>query len=231
MKAIGYIRVSTEEQADSGVSLEAQRDRVESYCRAKEWELLETISDPGCSGKDLRREGIQKVLSLCGRRTVDVVVVAKLDRLTRHVADLGYLTRDIFTKNEVALASVAESIDATTAAGQLMLNILGSVAQWERDIISERTRDAMAFKSKNGKRVGAVPYGYDLGVDGEILVRNVLEQKTIANMKQMRRQGFSYQRIADRLYTRGIASKAGGIWYPKTVRSVLIRKPSGPQDV
>ncbi len=230
MKAIGYVRVSTEEQADSGVSLEVQRDRVKSYCRAKEWELLETISDPGSSGKNLRRDGIQKVLSLCRKQDVDVVVVAKLDRLTRHVADLGYLTRDIFTKNGVALASVVESIDTTTAAGQLMLNILGSVAQWERDIISERTRDALAFKQRNGERVGAIPYGYNLGMCGRILVRNETEQKVINNMTRMRRRGLSYQIIADRLNTSDIISKTGCMWYSKTVRSVLIRAKQGEKD-
>lgn len=151
------------------------------------------------------------------------MVVAKLDRLTRHVADLGYLTRDIFAKNEVALASVAESIDATTAAGQLMLNILGSVAQWERDIISERTREALAFKRRNGQRVGAIPYGYDLGEDGKMLVGNVQEQKIIIEMKRMRRKKLSFQKIADRLNNKGITSKMECVWYSKTVRSVLLR--------
>ena len=141
-----------------------------------------------------------------------------------YVAGLDHFTRDIFTKHGVALASVAESIDATTAAGQFMLNILGSVAQWERDIISERTRDAMAFKRKSGQRVGAIPYGYDLGRDGEMLVWNQHEQKAIANMERMRRRGFSYQRISDRLNTIGVTSKAGRNWYPKTVRSVLMRQ-------
>ena len=157
MKAIGYTRVSTDEQADNGVSLDAQADRIEAYCRAKDWVSAEILSDPGYSGKDLKRPSISRVISLCHHWKVDVVVPAKLDRLTRHVADLGYLTRDVFGKNNVALASVQESIDATTAAGQLMLNILGSVAQWERDIISERPREALAYKRRNGKRVGAVP--------------------------------------------------------------------------
>lgn len=104
-----------------------------------------------------------------------------------------------------------------------MLNILGSVAQWERDIISERTKDAMAFKRKNGKRVGAIPYGHDLERDGEILVRNEDEQKIIAHMKRMRRRGLSFQGITDRLNASGILSKTVRGWYSKTVRSVILR--------
>ncbi len=130
---------------------------MESYCRAKGWDLLETITESGCSGKDLRREGIQKVLSLCGKREIDVVVVAKLDRLTRHVADLGYLTRDVFTKNGVALASVAESIDATTATGHLMLNILGS------DTKSPTGRLGFFMRGRHGEGVRGKPRTRRLG--------------------------------------------------------------------
>jgi DNA invertase Pin-like site-specific DNA recombinase len=218
MKTIGYIRVSTEEQADFGVSLDAQKDRIEAFCRAKEWDLVEVISDAGFSGKNLKRPGIQRVIDLSKKRKIDVVVVVKLDRLTRQVADLGFLTRDVFEKHEVALASVVESIDATTAAGMLMLNVLGAVAQWERDIISERTKDAMTFQKKNHKLIGSVPYGYDLGEDGKTLHENDVEQLNIIKMKKMRSRGLSYHKIAVSLNEEEISSKKGGKWYPKTVR-------------
>ena len=221
MKTIGYIRVSTEEQADFGVSLDAQKDRIEAFCRAKDWDLVEVISDPGFSGKDLKRPGIQKVIDLSKKRKIDVVVVVKLDRLTRQVADLGFLTRDIFEKHGIALASVVESIDATTAAGMLMLNVLGAVAQWERDIISERTKDAMAFQKKNLKRVGAVPYGYDLAEDGKTLQANLVEQAVLDEMMEMRNNHDSFQKIADNLNGKKVPAKKGGQWYSKTVRAII----------
>ena len=228
MKTIGYIRVSTDEQADFGVSLDAQKDRIEAFCRAKDWDLVEVISDPGFSGKDLKRPGIQRVIELSKKRKIDVVVVVKLDRLTRQVADLGFLTRDIFEKYEIALASVVESIDATTAAGMLMLNVLGAVAQWERDIISERTKDAMAFQKKNRKLIGAVPYGYDLAEDGKTLLENPVEQTVLTGMKKMRNQGLSFNKIAIDLNEKEIPSKKGGKWYPKTVRAIISSQYPNP---
>ena len=166
----------------------------------------------------MKRPGIQRVIDLSKKRKIDVVVVVKLDRLTRQVADLGFLTRDIFEKHGIALASVVESIDATTAAGMLMLNVLGAVAQWERDIISERTKD---FQKKNLKRVGAIPYGYDLAEDGKTLQENLVEQAILDEMMEMRSNHRSFQNIADKLNGKKNPSKKGGQWYSKTVRAII----------
>ena len=135
MKAVGYIRVSTEEQAKEGVSLDNQRTKIELFCAAKDWKLQRIYTDEGKSAGSLNRDGIQELMSDCQAHRLDVIVIYKLDRLTRSVKDLGYLI-ELFEKCGVAFSSVTDNFDTTTANGKLILNILGSVAQWERDIIS-----------------------------------------------------------------------------------------------
>ena len=105
MKAIGYVRVSTEEQALTGVSLDAQEEKIRAYCVAKGWDLFGVIRDEGYSAKDLNRPGIQEIIMGCKKRDFEVVVIMKLDRLTRSVKDLGYLVEDVFQKNDVACMS------------------------------------------------------------------------------------------------------------------------------
>jgi site-specific DNA recombinase len=218
VKAVGYIRVSTEDQAREGVSLDNQRHRIELFCAAKEWELDHIYSDEGKTGSNLNREGVQELISDCEAHKVDVVVIYKLDRLTRKVRDLGYLI-DLFEKCGVAFSSVTDNFDTTTASGKLILNILGSVAQWERDIISERTRDALAHKKDQREIYSPVPQGFDLSESGE-LVENGAELSVIKRIKRLRSEGFSYWKIARRLNQAGITTKRGARWYPASVRYV-----------
>lgn len=145
MKAVGYIRVSTEEQAKDGISLDNQRKRIEAFCVAKDWDLTRIYADEGKTGSHLNREGVQGLLKDCKRGKFDVVVIYKLNRHIRSVQDLGYLL-EALDKSGVAFSSVNDNFDTTTANGKLILNILGSVAQWERDIISEQTKDVLAHK-------------------------------------------------------------------------------------
>ncbi len=160
MKTVSYIRVSTEEQSQRGVSLAAQREKIAAYANLYGLELVATIEDAGISGKSLDRPGLQKALAMLRRREADALVVMKLDRLTRSVRDLGALIEDHFDKR-VALLSVGEQIDTRSAAGRLVLNILGSVAQWEREAIGERTATALRFKRDRREAYNHAPLGFD----------------------------------------------------------------------
>jgi len=195
IKAVGYVRVSTEEQAREGLSLDAQEEKIKAYCTAKGWRLVRIYRDEGFSGKDLNRPGLQAMLRDLKSDGIRAVVVAKLDRLTRSVRDLGYLIDDLF--DGVALASVEESLDTTTAGGRFVLHILGAVAQWERETISERTRNTLRFKRQRGEWVGRVPYGFKIGPDGR-LVEDPEQIRNIQRMKRLRRRGYSYREIAER---------------------------------
>ena len=220
MKAIGYTRVSTQEQADSGLSMEGQRERIAAYCTARGWTLMEIVTDAGVSGGTLERPGLTAVLEKVRRREVDVVCVLKLDRLTRNVRDLGDLL-ERFDRADVAFSSVTDNFDTTTANGKLVLNILGSVAQWERDIIAERTSDAMQVARAQGRRVGSVPYGFTLGEDGETLEPDPAKLERVAEIADLRRGGGTLTGIARRLNAIGATAANGGSWFAETVKRVL----------
>ena len=171
MKVIGYIRVSTEEQASDGVSLATQREKLNAYASLYELELIEIIEDAGQSGKTLNRPGLQQALTMIRKGQAAGLLIAKLDRLSRSVVDWNELIDGYFgEKAGKQLFSVADSIDTRTAAGRLVLNVLMSVAQWERETIGERTKDALQHKIRKGERCGKVRFGYTLAEDGVGLV-------------------------------------------------------------
>src|SRR5580692_7441768 len=198
MKAIGYVRVSTEKQADFGVSLEAQTEKVRAMAVVQGAELAEVIVDAGESAKSLHRPGMERLLSLVDAGAVDTVIIAKLDRLTRSVADLAELLKR-FEKGGVSLVSVADSLDTRSAGGRLVLNIMVSVSQWEREAIGERTRDAMHHKRSNGERVGTVPFGYRTAADGLHLEADPAEQGILSRIRELKAAGFTTRRIAAEL--------------------------------
>jgi DNA invertase Pin-like site-specific DNA recombinase len=224
LRVIGYIRVSTEEQATNGKSLDSQRCKLQAYASLYDLELVAVIVDAGVSAKSLDREGLQDALARLRRRDADGLLIAKLDRLSRSVKDWNTLIDGYFgEKSGKQLFSVADSIDTRTAAGRLVLNVLMSVAQWERETIGERTRDSLRYKISKGERCGKVRFGYDLAPDGVVLVPNATEQEAIALMKQLRAAGETFRAIAAELTRRGINTKEGGAWQPMTVRNILAR--------
>ena len=161
-RTVAYLRVSTEKQADAGVSLEAQQDKAKAYASLYDLSLVEVVIDAGESAKTLERPGLQRALTMLKTGKADALLVVKLDRLTRSVVDLGALIETYFAPGKAALLSVSEQIDTRSAAGRLVLNILASVSQWERETIGERTRDAMKHKQAQGEYIGGhAPYGYN----------------------------------------------------------------------
>jgi DNA invertase Pin-like site-specific DNA recombinase len=136
--------VSTAQQAQRGVSLDAQEERLRAYATLYGLQLVALIRDEGESAKSLDRPGLRRALGMLRRGEADGLLVAKLDRLTRSVRDLGTLVEDYF--REAALLSVAEHVDTRSSAGRLVLNVLGSVSQWEREAIGERTSTALRHK-------------------------------------------------------------------------------------
>jgi DNA invertase Pin-like site-specific DNA recombinase len=207
MQVVGYGRVSTEDQAQEGVSLSAQEAKIEAYCLIKDWPLAEVIQDAGESAKSLRRPGLQRLLSLVQDRQMEAVIVSKLDRLTRSVSDLDKLVR-LFDKAGVALVSLQESLDATTATGRLMMNLLASVSQWEREVIGERTSDALQHLKAQGKRYCHTVYN---------------NSEVIALMHQLRMAGHSYEAIALQLNQVGIPTAMGRPWQAVVVWGIVKR--------
>ena len=220
MQAIGYVRVSTDRQADTGVSLEAQESKIRAVATVQGADLLEVVVDGGESAKSLNRPGLQGLLGLVNSGKIDAVIVAKLDRLTRSVKDLCSLL-ELFEKRKVALISVAESLDTGSAAGRLVITIMGAVSQWEREAIGERTRDALRHKRSQGRRIGNIAFGSRLAQDGEHLEPDPAEQAAVTEIERLRRNGTPLRGIAATLNRHAYRTRRGTPWRLESVARVL----------
>ncbi len=222
-RTVAYIRVSTDKQAEHGVSLEAQRAKVQAYASLYDLELVAVEIDAGISAKSLGgRPGLESALGMLTRGDADALLVVKLDRLTRSVVDLGLLVDRYFSSGRWALLSVSEQIDTRSAAGRLVLNVLASVAQWEREATGERTSAALAHKRANHEYTGGrLPYGWLLANDGVSLLPHDGEQRVIRAALKLRDAGLSLRKVGAALAERGLLPRSGGRWHAKTVRDLL----------
>lgn len=206
VKTVVYVRVSTTTQVEEGVSLAAQQAKAHAYASLYDLEPVETLVDAGVSAKTLTRPGLQQALACLEDGTAQALLVVKLDRLTRSVGDLGWLIEHYFAPGKAELMSVTEQIDTRSANGRLALNVLMSVSQWEREIIGERTAEAMRHLQTQGRYIGGqVPYGYQL-VEGA-LVEEETEQAVIAQARALRERGLSLGKVAVALEQRGMRAR------------------------
>jgi DNA invertase Pin-like site-specific DNA recombinase len=222
-KAVCYIRVSTEEQARGGVSLEAQEERLISYCKMAGLEVVEVIREEGVSaGKPLAvRPGGERLLQLVASKKVRHVVALKLDRLFRDAEDALRQTR-AWDKAGVALHLVdmgGQTLNTATAMGRFFLNMMAAFAELERNLIAERTATALVHKKAHRQAYSPTPYGFDRV--GKELSENPQEQEIIAQIFTWRQNGWSLRKIAAELNRRGVPTKQGGKWYAATVRYLL----------
>jgi site-specific DNA recombinase len=221
MKAALYVRVSTEDQATNGVSLVAQEERLRAYVVARDWSIFRIYRDDGYSAKTLDRPALSRLMEDAKARRFDALLVFKLDRLTRSVRDLGTLV-EFFDKRGVAIVSLSESLDASTASGRLMMNLLASVSQWEREAIGERTAFALRYKRKQLAVYGQTPFGFKRV--GDKLEPFEKEMQTVARVYALRRDGWSLRRIAGALNADKIPTKTGKQWQAEQVRYLLANR-------
>jgi DNA invertase Pin-like site-specific DNA recombinase len=209
VQVIAYVRVSTEEQADSRAGLEAQRAAIQAECERRGWQILEVIEDAGYSAKDLKRPGVRAALEQLERKGADGLVVAKLDRLSRSMLDFTA----VMAKAQIqgwALVALDCAVDTTTPAGEAMAHVLATFAQFERRLIGQRTREALAMKRKQGVRLGRP---------------RSISPKLARRIKSMRSRGLTLQAICDKLNGEGVPTPRGGsTWRPTSLRSVLDRR-------
>jgi len=229
-RAVGYVRVSTEEQATGGVSLDAQSEAVRAYCAMRGLELVELVTDPGVSaGKALdARQGGRRLLELVRSGTVGSVVSYKLDRLFRDCADCLTVTGG-WDRAGVSLHLVdmgGQAIDTSTAMGRFFLTVMAGAAEMERNLIRERTRAALQHKQSKGEKTGgACPFGYRLAADGRTLEHEPTEQRVIELVKELRAAGMSIRAVARHLNSDGVPAR-GRKWHATTVARLLQREAS-----
>jgi len=207
LRAVGYTRVSTDEQANSGAGLAAQTQAITSECARRGWELLEVCEDAGVSGKSMkRRPGLLSALRLVEAGEAGVLVVAKLDRLSRSLIDFATLMEQS-RRQGWALVALDLGVDTSAPSGKLVANVMASVAEWERDVIGQRTREGLQAKRAQGVRLGRP---------------RQLPEKLRSRIRAMREAGASYPRIANTLNAERVPTAHGGRrWYPATIRKVL----------
>lgn len=222
MKAVTYTRVSTEDQKNEGVSLEAQAAKLAAWCNLNDAEIIGSYTDAGLSGTRDDRPGLTAAIAHACKEGA-VVVVYSLSRLSRSTT-LTIKLADELAKHGADLVSLSEKIDTTTAAGRMVFRLLSSLAEFERDQIAERTTLALAHKKAKGERVGSIPFGFDLAADGINLVPNAGQQRAILLIRELKAAGVSMRSIADELNRRHISTaKGNGAWKHSTVQRILSR--------
>ncbi len=234
-KAIGYVRVSTAGQAADGVSLQAQESAIRNWCEQAGRTLERVCVENGVSGSRAdNRPALQQALAqVCD--TKGVLVVYSLARLARSTYDTIEIAEQLKAAG-ADLVSLSEDINTTTAAGKMVFRLLAVLAEFERDLISERTKASLAWKRAHGEMTGSVRYGFR-GVPsdkttkrGTRIVHEVPdegEQKVIHQMAKMRKAGIGYHRIAKALDANEIPTRHGGKWRAATVRKILLREKGG----
>ena len=211
MKVFGYVRVSTAKQREEGLSLEVQERKIRMMCELKGYELVEIFIDDGYSAKDLNRPAFQSMLTRLQANEAEGVVVQKIDRLTREMFDLTWLLKEVFNTKKKAkvLVSIEESLDSSTAIGEMMINMLGVFAQFERRVTGERTKKIMEHKKNKGEYTGGkAPLGWNKATDGE-LVPNEDEQNLIETIRDLRKRKITYAKIAKQFKEQGFKSRKG----------------------
>jgi DNA invertase Pin-like site-specific DNA recombinase len=194
-RVLGYCRVSTSEQAASGLGLDAQRRAIELECERRGWQLAEIVADEGESGKSLDRPGLRRALQRLVRGEADVFMASRLDRVSRSVGDFAALL-EWFSAAGLALVALDVGVDTSTPGGRLVANVFASVSEWERDTIAARTRDGLASLRAQGR-----PAGRPAVIDRPALAERI---------RSMREAGMTYQAIADALNAEGIPTLRGG---------------------
>jgi DNA invertase Pin-like site-specific DNA recombinase len=229
MKAVIYIRVSTEEQASEGASLAMQEHKCRQYAELHDMEVVSVVADEGVSARDTNRPGLRTVQRMMEVGAVDSLIVLKLDRLTRSVSDLYELLR-LCTGSDVGLHGVEDRMDTDSATGRAMLGMLAVLSQWERETISERVVGVLADIRRQGYHVGKAPWGWDaVKHDGPgclLEPRSTTTVEIIERARAYRNGGLSLRKIADQLFTDGLIDK---LMAPTSVQRVL-RAPH-PDDM
>ena len=205
---VGYLRVSTDEQRDSGLGMDAQRAAILAEVERKGWRLVEMVEDAGYSAKSLDRPGMASVLALLRSGAAGALVVAKLDRATRSTIDAANLLAQSRSEGW-AFVALDLGVDTTTPTGELVASVMAAVSQWERRAIGQRTRDALAAKRAQGVALGRPV---------------VLDDLVAGRIRSARADGKGWTAIAAELNADGIPTAHGGVkWYPSTVRAVARR--------
>ena len=204
MNAIGYARVSSEQQADSGLGLDAQRFAIQQEADRRGWPL-EIVEDAGFTGRNMRRPALNEILTrLDNCQTETTLIVAKLDRLSRSLQDFASIMSRS-RKHGWSLVCLDLGVDTSTAQGRMVANIFATLAEWESEMIGERTSNALQAKKRQGVKLGRPV---------------TVAPEPVEVIGKLRRGGLSYGAISEWLNHTDLPTAQGGRWWPETVRQI-----------
>lgn len=220
-----YVRVSTQEQAKEGYSLEEQTERLKKYCEAMGWDIYRIYTDGGYSGGNTDRPALQEMIKDIKDNKFEKVVVYKLDRLSRSQLDTLFLIEKVFLANNTDFVSMSENFDTSTPFGRAMIGILAVFAQLEREQIKERMSMGKEARAKEGKWNGGStePIGYDYDPITDLFIINDYEAMQIKELTELFLNGTPLRTIETMFHDKGYTQKHG-TWTPKTMRRVLRNK-------
>ncbi len=219
MKILGYIRVSTKLQSEKGNSLKLQSSKIKDYCRLNDYNLIEIYEDKGISGMSIdKRDGYKEMVEYLTNNQIDGIVVWSLSRLGRKMKDVVEFM-DTLKQNNINFFSIKENLSNNDKVGSLIMNILGSINEFEVEVIRERIKDVKRNKKENGEVYGRLQYGWD-NINGK-LIKNIYEFSIIKRIKNLRSRGYSWRKISNRLNDDNIQSKDGNIWYDGSLYNMM----------
>lgn len=223
LQVAAYIRVSTDEQAEQGISIPAQKSRLAAYCKSQGWDIYDFYIDDGYSGKDLERPAMQNLIGDAMAGKLSIVLVYKLDRLSRRQKDVLHLLEDVFEPHGMGFKSATEPFDTTTPYGKASLGMMAVFAQLERETIIERVKMAKRELAKQGHTLGGpAPYGYTYNYDKKLIEINEIQAATVMWIYNAYLSGVSgYQSIAEALEEKGVPGPTNQRWIKQSVRKIL----------
>ncbi len=219
MKVIGYTSHNTLSPQPKNLTLDDQEQIIRDFVRSKNWELVDVYSEIVSTNSSQSKTKLDELIEKSHSRNFDVIVIPRLDRLTRNIRQLSRFISEVCVKDRIGLISIEEEFDSTSESGRLAMKVIDILAKWDTKRISDRTREIIARKRSKGERVGHAPFGFTY--KDKMLVTVEVELDTVRLIREKRDAGMSYHKIAKYLNDRKIASKRGGIWYAETVKTVF----------
>ncbi len=220
MRVVSYIRVSKLSTDDQlGISLSVQEHKIKQYAELYNHTIIGVVKDVGLSAKNMNREGFLKIIDMVKKKEIEGVIIYKLDRLTRNVGDLSEII-DLFNNNKISLISISENLDSITATGRMVLNMICTVAQWERETIGERTSAVLKYKRDKGLKYTKDPiYGFKLQQNQLKPIQE--EQDTINIILDLFNNGVSYSSISNQLNMKKLKPRSGKYWFPQQIKRIV----------
>ena len=203
----------------NNLSLEDQESQIKAFVDQQGWQLMDIMMEKKMTNNDLTHPMLEEVFQMASRKAFDVLVIARLDRLTRNIRHLNTILSNICLKHDIGLVSIDEGLNTYEESGRLAIHVIDIVTKWDNKRISDRTREIIARKRERGERVGHAPFGYTY--KDKKLVEVDTELTTVWLIREKRNEGMSYHKIAKLLNDRKVPSKRGGVWYAETVKTVF----------